>query len=122
MSAGYCSLCGNFSPTIHIHHKIPRSAGGNDNPSNLISLCPSCHSLVHAVATNPTLPIPPQVDKNVLRELVEIIRKHPPLPFHTLQLKIPDPVWNKIKILALSENTTPTNWVKKLIEREIKKI
>jgi predicted HNH restriction endonuclease len=31
-----------------VHHKKLRSAGGEDNTSNLLCLCRYCHSLVHA--------------------------------------------------------------------------
>ena len=31
----------------HVHHKIPRALGGNDELDNLVSLCSSCHSLRH---------------------------------------------------------------------------
>ena len=27
----------------HTHHKVPRSAGGQDDPQNLITLCQPCH-------------------------------------------------------------------------------
>jgi hypothetical protein len=30
-----------------IHHVIPRSAGGSDEPSNLITLCDGCHAAHH---------------------------------------------------------------------------
>src|SRR2546425_266246 len=32
---------------IDIHHIVEVSAGGGDDPSNLIALCPTCHSLYH---------------------------------------------------------------------------
>ena len=31
----------------HVHHKVPRALGGNDELDNLVSLCSSCHSLKH---------------------------------------------------------------------------
>jgi HNH endonuclease len=30
-----------------IHHLLPRSAGGSDEPSNLITLCDGCHAAHH---------------------------------------------------------------------------
>jgi hypothetical protein len=33
-----------------MHHIIPRSLGGNDEPSNLCLLCANCHRLVHSFA------------------------------------------------------------------------
>ena len=32
---------------LEIHHKIPRSRGGTNDPSNLSVLCSACHSLQH---------------------------------------------------------------------------
>ncbi len=32
---------------LEIHHKIPRSKGGTNDPENLICYCSSCHQLVH---------------------------------------------------------------------------
>ena len=39
-----CEECGNTSDNLHVHHKIPRSQGGNHSPLNLIVLCTRCHS------------------------------------------------------------------------------
>lgn len=35
---------------LHAHHKVFRSQGGGDAPSNLITLCESCHDALHAGA------------------------------------------------------------------------
>jgi RNA-directed DNA polymerase len=32
----------------HMHHRLPRSAGGQDNISNLMLLHPNCHRQMHA--------------------------------------------------------------------------
>ena len=32
---------------IHFHHIIPSSLGGNNRDSNLIGLCPNCHTRVY---------------------------------------------------------------------------
>lgn len=32
---------------LEIHHILPVADGGQDDPSNLIALCPTCHSLHH---------------------------------------------------------------------------
>jgi hypothetical protein len=44
-----CEICG-FSDlkVIHLHHMHPRAMGGSNHPSNLCSVCPTCHSLIHA--------------------------------------------------------------------------
>jgi hypothetical protein len=39
-----CQECGESSDTLHVHHKILRSQGGNHDISNLIVLCTRCHS------------------------------------------------------------------------------
>ncbi len=32
---------------LEVHHKVPRSAGGSNDASNLVTLCSACHQLVH---------------------------------------------------------------------------
>ncbi len=41
----------NHTQFLQIHHKIPRSRGGSNNPDNLTCLCSTCHKLIHD--TNP---------------------------------------------------------------------
>jgi hypothetical protein len=44
---GYrCRQCGDGGP-LDVHHLVPRAAGGSNDPSNLIALCPTCHGLAH---------------------------------------------------------------------------
>ena len=42
-----CRWCGRTNAGLHIHHINYRSAGGDHDPTNLISLCPKHHELVH---------------------------------------------------------------------------
>lgn len=35
-------------PHLHVHHKVFRSQCGTDEPSNLITLCSTCHDALHA--------------------------------------------------------------------------
>ena len=47
----FCELCfkrGIIVETQEIHHKKPLSEGGTHDRSNLIALCKSCHSSIHA--------------------------------------------------------------------------
>ncbi len=47
----FCELCfehGIIVPAEEIHHKLPLSEGGTHDRSNLIALCKSCHSTIHA--------------------------------------------------------------------------
>ncbi len=47
----FCEMCfeeGVLTPVEEVHHKIPLSEGGTHGIDNLISLCKSCHSRVHA--------------------------------------------------------------------------
>jgi len=48
-----CQVPGcNCRRNLHIHHIIPRSHGGSDDPSNLIVLCEKCHlRLLHNLQT-----------------------------------------------------------------------
>lgn len=41
-----CVDCG-ISEELHVHHLIPRSAGGPDVPSNMVTLCAGCHAGKH---------------------------------------------------------------------------
>jgi len=47
---GYrCRQCGVVCRRgeADVHHLIPRSAGGSDDPSNLVTLCDGCHAAFH---------------------------------------------------------------------------
>jgi 5-methylcytosine-specific restriction endonuclease McrA len=41
-----CQECGYYKH-LEVHHIIPRSKGGSDDPSNLITLCTRCHGKKH---------------------------------------------------------------------------
>ena len=38
----YCVQCGKVGS--HVDHIVSRAQGGSDNPGNLQTLCPNCHS------------------------------------------------------------------------------
>jgi len=42
-----CQNCGAQGVELHIHHIIPLSKGGSNDPGNLITLCRECHEAVH---------------------------------------------------------------------------
>ena len=47
----FCEMClkeGKIVPVEQVHHKIPLAEGGTHDMDNLISLCQSCHSRIHA--------------------------------------------------------------------------
>lgn len=51
MSLYTCRLCGfstDLKTQIHQHHIIPREAGGSNKKFNLVSVCPTCHSLIYS--------------------------------------------------------------------------
>lgn len=40
-----CALCGGpWEPGMHLDHRVPRAAGGTDDPANLQWVHPRCHS------------------------------------------------------------------------------
>ena len=39
---------GTHSRALHVHHIVFRSQGGSDAPSNLTTLCETCHNALHA--------------------------------------------------------------------------
>lgn len=44
-----CREC-NYYKHLEVHHIIPKSKGGTDEPSNLITLCQRCHGKKHGFA------------------------------------------------------------------------
>lgn len=57
---GYrCALCDDVRG-LQIHHIVHRSAGGNDTPCNLITLCWRCHAEAHGtwIAERHANPLP----------------------------------------------------------------
>ena len=47
----FCEIClekGVAVPVEEVHHKVPLAEGGSHARDNLISLCKSCHSEIHA--------------------------------------------------------------------------
>jgi len=42
-----CRNCGK-PHDLHVHHIVERAHGGSNDPENLITLCRTCHSSVHA--------------------------------------------------------------------------
>lgn len=46
----FCEECfkrGILVPVDEVHHIVPVSRGGTNNPNNLMSLCKSCHNKIH---------------------------------------------------------------------------
>lgn len=51
----YCEYCGgHFNLQVH-HWQHTRGAGGNDEPSNLVTLCMSCHAKAHTGQISKTM-------------------------------------------------------------------
>jgi len=44
----HCVACGQ-SDNLNQHHLVPRSIGGGDDETNLLTLCGSCHAKAHSV-------------------------------------------------------------------------
>jgi len=44
----HCVACGCMD-NLNQHHLVPRSIGGSDDDSNLLTLCGSCHAKAHSV-------------------------------------------------------------------------
>lgn len=46
---GYkCAVCGAEHVPLEVHHRLQRHNGGTDTPSNLITVCHTCHTAYHA--------------------------------------------------------------------------
>jgi hypothetical protein len=41
-----CQECGYYKH-LEVHHVVPRSKGGTDDPENLMTLCTRCHKKIH---------------------------------------------------------------------------
>ena len=48
MKYDHCVACGN-KENLHHHHLVPKSRGGSNDETNLITLCDECHSKIHGV-------------------------------------------------------------------------
>ncbi|MBI4300272.1 MAG: HNH endonuclease [Chloroflexi bacterium] len=42
-----CTQCGASDVELHVHHIVPLSQGGSNDPDNLITLCDYCHKEIH---------------------------------------------------------------------------
>lgn len=47
MKKNICEIC-KLHISTHVHHIISKKYDGNNHQSNLVELCPNCHSLVHS--------------------------------------------------------------------------
>lgn len=49
--AGYCIVCGYDIPVLlEVHHIVPLQHGGEDTESNLVAVCPTCHTTIERLA------------------------------------------------------------------------
>lgn len=44
----FCAVCGAVD-SLENHHFIPKALGGSDMETNLITLCPACHGVMHSM-------------------------------------------------------------------------
>jgi hypothetical protein len=49
MKLKFCVACGT-KDNLHHHHLKPRSLGGTDDETNLITLCQTCHGIYHNIS------------------------------------------------------------------------
>lgn len=56
-----CQNCGQKGVELHVHHVVPLSDGGSNDPSNLTTLCVECHNAIHH--DNKTAPTSDQASK-----------------------------------------------------------
>jgi len=43
----HCNACGCANKALHVHHIVPLSEGGTNDPRNLVTLCHDCHLAQH---------------------------------------------------------------------------
>lgn len=114
-----CTICGDSTGVIHMHHTVPRSRGGEN--SLQIPLCANCHNALHANAlylvskiNNPKRSnnnkrfwrnvIEGQRADHFLRILVEALVK--PIPEslereHLLSISVSSSLFEQFKLLQL---------------------
>lgn len=44
-----CYNCESTTDALELHHIIPLSLGGTNNPTNMVPLCERCHGLIHGM-------------------------------------------------------------------------
>jgi DNA invertase Pin-like site-specific DNA recombinase len=49
MKLKFCAACGDAKSSLEYHHLIPKSEGGTDDETNLLTLCFQCHGKVHGM-------------------------------------------------------------------------
>jgi hypothetical protein len=51
MKLNFCAVCGkpDDDGILEFHHFIPKSEGGSDDETNLLTLCYSCHGVIHGI-------------------------------------------------------------------------
>ena len=42
-----CRVCDSSCTNLQVHHIVPVSKGGDDKITNLITLCNTCHTIIH---------------------------------------------------------------------------
>ena len=87
---GYkCQVCKgeSGSDVLHVHHIVFRSQGGTDNPSNLITLCETCHKAIHDGSLKVKLRRRKKVDledvsfvNSINRKVVEMLKEEFGIP------------------------------------------
>lgn len=63
---------------LHRHHIVPRHVGGSDDPSNLIVLCPNCHTAAHRLVYQKFTRVPwPTTPEELLARLRALYKGGP---------------------------------------------
>ena len=83
-AGGKCEYCGRELDyhEMQLHHVVPASMNGTNNPNNLMCLCPECHHLIHANAVvnheliKKKLHEHPEVLKNGTKQLHEQLKEN----------------------------------------------
>ena len=112
MSSAVCCICERKSAAIHWHHTVPVACGGRD--SLQIPLCGGCHTSLHAAASHVVAQLrrspqqrvvskqfwysveEKQRAKPYLDTLVTALINHAPQPLHTVVVKIPTTLHQKL--------------------------
>lgn len=66
--ADKCSLCGSVD-RLECHHIIPQLQGGADDPSNVVTLCHACHTIIEAYKDMARSMLGSKDDREMLRKM-----------------------------------------------------
>ncbi len=127
---GRCALCERESNHLELHHLIPVSDGGKDEPDNIIPLCHECHKEIEIYRNRKGPKEVPEILKTTATgknpSIIKLANAHKQNSY-LLKSLISDPQysilisdWAKIRKIPLTEAIDEFLWytLGRLVERD----